>query len=138
MTTMTTDDAIASVSIDPRFCGPPASGNGGYVCGRTARFLEGPARVRLHVPPPLARPLSVHPAALGLELRDGDTRVASAVAAPLDLEPPPAPQFEDARAASRRSHDAAGRASRRTPRDERRRVAGRVNRRAAPFPPARA
>jgi hypothetical protein len=99
---MTTDAAIASISIDPRFCGPPASGNGGYVCGRVARFVEGPARVRLHVPPPLARPLSLHPSAQGLELRDGDTPVAIASPVTLDLEPPAVPDFERARSASRR------------------------------------
>ena len=45
------------VTIDPRFNGPPDSGHGGYVSGVVASFLEGPARVRLHRPPPLGRRL---------------------------------------------------------------------------------
>ena len=42
-----------SVIIPSRFNGPPDSGNGGYSCGVLAAFIDGPARVRLHVPPPL-------------------------------------------------------------------------------------
>ncbi len=49
----------ATLTIAKRFHGPPASGNGGYVCGRLARFIPGPAVVRLKAPPPLERPLTV-------------------------------------------------------------------------------
>lgn len=42
-----------------RFCGPPQSGNGGYVAGRLAAVLGGPARVRLRRPPPLEESLDV-------------------------------------------------------------------------------
>src|SRR5580692_6394852 len=45
--------------IAPRFCGPPGSGNGGYVCGRIAAYLCGPAQVTLRRPAPLATPLAV-------------------------------------------------------------------------------
>ena len=31
--------------IPPRFCGPPGSGNGGYVCGRIAAYADGPVTV---------------------------------------------------------------------------------------------
>ena len=31
-----------SLVISSRFCGPPGSGNGGYVCGRVAAYLDGP------------------------------------------------------------------------------------------------
>ena len=44
---------MAVVSIPSRFNGPPLSGNGGYSCGVLAAFIDGPAQVRLHVPPPL-------------------------------------------------------------------------------------
>jgi hypothetical protein len=28
--------------IDSRYCGPPRSGHGGYVCGRVADYVEVP------------------------------------------------------------------------------------------------
>ena len=44
----------SSVRIDPRFRGPPASGNGGYVTGLLARELGGfGCSVTLKAPPPL-------------------------------------------------------------------------------------
>jgi hypothetical protein len=48
-----------SFVIAPRFCGPPGSGNGGYVCGRIAAYLDGPVTVTLRRPAPLATPLAV-------------------------------------------------------------------------------
>jgi hypothetical protein len=45
--------------IPSRFCGPPGSGNGGYVCGRIAAYLDGPVTVTLRRPPPLATPMTV-------------------------------------------------------------------------------
>jgi hypothetical protein len=48
-----------SVVIDERYCGPPDSGNGGYVCGLVAGFLGEPAEVTLRRPPPIGRPLRV-------------------------------------------------------------------------------
>ena len=48
-----------AITIPRRFNGPPHSGNGGYVCGRLASYLDGPASVRLRVPPPLERELRV-------------------------------------------------------------------------------
>jgi hypothetical protein len=41
-----------SLSVARRFCGPPDSGNGGYVCGFFVGFVEG-AEVTLRLPPPL-------------------------------------------------------------------------------------
>lgn len=88
--------------IAARFCGPPDSGNGGYVAGRLAQHIDGPAVVRLHIPPPLNRDLSVIPTDDGVELRDGDTRVASALSGPVELPPPPAPSPKQAEAAASR------------------------------------
>ena len=34
---------MTSIIIDRRYCGPPNSGNGGYVCGRLARHIPGGA-----------------------------------------------------------------------------------------------
>ena len=45
--------------IASRFCGPPGSGNGGYVCGRIAAYIDGPVIVTLRRPPPLATPMAV-------------------------------------------------------------------------------
>ena len=41
------------LEIAERFCGPPNSGNGGYVCGLLAKHLTGTVTVRLKAPPPL-------------------------------------------------------------------------------------
>ena len=93
----------ATVSIPSRFNGPPGSGNGGYSCGVLARFIDGPARVRLHVPPPLDTPMTVKESAHGgVEMYDGDRLVGSAVPAPLELEVPPAPSPADAEDAASR------------------------------------
>lgn len=87
----------ATVSIAARFNGPPNSGNGGYCCGVLAAQVKGPARVRLHVPPPLDTPLSVSRHADGrVEMHDGEQLVGSAEPYPLDLEVPPAPTLAQA------------------------------------------
>ena len=79
-------------SIPARFNGPPDSGNGGYSCGVLAAFIDGPCRVRLHVPPPLDADLRVVEAGEGrLEMYDGDTLVGSAVPATETLQIPQPP-----------------------------------------------
>ena len=45
------------VQVHRRFCGPPTSGNGGYVAGLAAEWIEGPAQVDLLAPIPLEIPL---------------------------------------------------------------------------------
>jgi len=92
---------MSAFVIEPRYCGPPASGNGGYVCGRLSAFLPGSARVRLRVPPPLGTRLAVRPAAAGVELLHGDTVVAEARLQALELDVPGAPDFAAAEAAAR-------------------------------------
>jgi hypothetical protein len=68
---------MSSIVIDKRYCGPPNSGNGGYVCGRLARHIPGGAEVTLRAPPPLDRSLDVVATDDGSwELRDGATAVA--------------------------------------------------------------
>jgi len=90
-----------SVTFPGRFNGPPRSGNGGYVSGRLARYVAGPASVRLRLPPPLDRPLTVEAEGDEARLLDGDKLVAQARRAELDLVPPAPPSFADAEAASR-------------------------------------
>ena len=92
-----------TILIASRFNGPPDSGNGGYSCGLLAAFIDGPARVRLHRPPPLDRPLAVRrPEDGSVALFDGEDRVASAVKAELMLDVPPAPTPDEARDAATR------------------------------------
>jgi hypothetical protein len=92
-----------TIVIDRRFHGPSESGNGRYVCGRVAQFLEGTAAaVRLRVPPPLDTALEVRRSEAGVALFD-DALVAEARPAKVALEPLAPPSCEEAEAASRRS-----------------------------------
>lgn len=100
------------IVIPRRFCGPPESGNGGWVSGSLAGDVAtSPERaavtVRLASPPPLERPLTlegdhgVDPP--GIRLLDGDHLVASAACAPdIDGEVPGSVTWAQAAAAERR------------------------------------
>jgi len=69
---------LTEIIIDKRFCGPPNSGNGGYVCGRLAQLIPGAAEVTLRAPPPLDTPLATSATNDGTwELRDGAKIVAT-------------------------------------------------------------
>ena len=59
--------------ITQRFCGPPRSGNGGYVAGRIARHLPGSVAVRLTAPPPLGSRLRLTSSDEEARLFEGDT-----------------------------------------------------------------
>jgi hypothetical protein len=77
---------MTSIIIDKRYCGPPNSGNGGYVCGRLARYIPGDAEVTLCAPPPLGKSLDVVAMDDGpWELRDGATVVATGRPASVEL-----------------------------------------------------
>ena len=70
-----------SVSIGQQFNGPPKSGNGGYSCGVLAAFVEGPAKVRLFIPPPLEQAMTINQtASTCAEMYQGDTLVGRAEA----------------------------------------------------------
>jgi hypothetical protein len=72
-----------SIVIAPRFCGPPGSGNGGYVCGRLAAYLDGPVTVTLRRPPPLGTPMAVERDGQGsVRIHHGHTLIAEAIPAP--------------------------------------------------------
>jgi hypothetical protein len=91
-----------TLTIAARFCGPPATGNGGYIAGRLASYLSGPVEVTLRRPAPLDRTLAVECSEPGaIVLRDGAAVVAEARAAPLTLEPPAAPHLAAAEAAAK-------------------------------------
>lgn len=89
------DDPV--IRIDPRFRGPPESGNGGYSAGRLAEALGGSdVEVMLRLPPPLGRDLRIERDAEGARLLDGDSLIATAVPRPLDLDVPQPPDLEAA------------------------------------------
>jgi hypothetical protein len=91
-----------SITIDKRYCGPPNSGNGGYVCGRLARHIPGGAEVTLRTPPPLDTRLDVVATDDGLwELRDGALVVATGRPAGVELAQLEKAGFDEARAAER-------------------------------------
>jgi hypothetical protein len=94
--------APATLVIEPRYAGPPRSGNGGYTCGLVAGFLDGPAEVTLRLPPPLGRPLRVERRDGRVELLDGEALVAEAAPAEVELELPAPVSVADAEEAARR------------------------------------
>jgi len=75
--------AALALKIPARFCGPADSGNGGYSGGRVAAYIDGPATVTLHRPPPLEVTLAVdRDVDGGVRVRDGTALVAEAQLAP--------------------------------------------------------
>lgn len=85
------------IVVSEQFCGPPGSGNGGYVCGRLAQYIDGPATVRLMVPPPLNTPLDVVISEEGASLVHGETLIGRAWAGAPVVNVPDAPTLEAAR-----------------------------------------
>lgn len=91
---------MTEIIIDRRYCGPPNSGNGGYVCGRLARHIPGGAEVTLRAPPPLDTPLATIATDDGTwELRDGTRIVATGRAASVELARVETASLQEARAA---------------------------------------
>ena len=91
---------VETIRIDERFRGPPRSGNGGYVCGRTAARLPGTVAVRLKAPPPLDADLRLETGDAQARLLHGERPIAEARAATLELDAPPPPTLAQAQAAS--------------------------------------
>ena len=72
-----------SLVIPARFRGPPGSGNGGYVCGRIAAYVNGPVTVTLRRPPPLDTPMTVERDSAGsVRIHHGPALIAEATSAP--------------------------------------------------------
>ncbi len=96
---------MPSITIDPRFRGPPNSGNGGYVCGLLAGHIEGRgAEITLRAPPPLGRPLDIVPGADGaIDLRDGDRILATGRPAQFEAPDIPVASYAEAEDAVRRT-----------------------------------
>lgn len=71
------------------FCGPPGSGNGGYVCGRNAAYLDGPVTVTLRRPPPLVTPTAVEKDGdSSVRIHHGRSLIAEAASSPGSPAPP--------------------------------------------------
>ena len=71
------------LTIPSRFNGPAGVGNGGYVCGRIAAYVDGPATVTLRRPPPLDTPLEVERDDEGsVRVRHGRTLIGEAAPSP--------------------------------------------------------
>lgn len=88
-------------AISSRFCGPPDSGHGGYVCGRVAKHVPGVASVRLKSPPPLEAEIRIEASEGIAHLSHGTTIIAEGRPSGLDLTPPPSPSFREAEDASK-------------------------------------
>ena len=98
-----TDPAL---TIPPRFCGPAGSGNGGYVCGRIAAYLDGHVTVTLRRPPPLATPMAVERGGeSSVRIHHGRTLIAEATTSPGSppLEVPGPVSMAEARTAAGRA-----------------------------------
>ncbi|HMH90095.1 MAG TPA: hypothetical protein VK586_03320 [Streptosporangiaceae bacterium] len=89
-----------TVVIDPRFCGPPGTGNGGYVAGLLAARLGGAGEITLRRPPPVATALEiVAGAGQSVSLVHGPDLIAEGVAGGPDGPVPAAVALAEARAA---------------------------------------
>lgn len=96
---------MAKIVIAQQFCGPPNSGNGGYVCGVLAKDLEGPVTSVLRARVPLDVDLDIAVAAGAAVMTDaagGLIGRGDPAAAGLLPDPPAAPSVEAARAAGER------------------------------------
>ena len=84
-----------TITVQKRFCGPPESGNGGYVCGLLAKRFTGPVEVTLRAPPPLDHSMKIE-GDIRHELRvvDDGQLVAQARSADLELDIPELPEWE--------------------------------------------
>jgi hypothetical protein len=94
---------MKSVVIEKRFCGPPKSANGGYVCGLLAAHIDGDAEITLRAPPPLGQRLGVVAGEHGMELRKEETTLATGRRVRIDVPKIPIVDFSEAQDAARRS-----------------------------------
>jgi hypothetical protein len=92
---------LETITIPHRFCGPASSGNGGYVCGRIAHHIPGPATIRLLLPPPLETELQIKSFDNVIKLFHGSELIAEGRGAELDLAMPASPSIAEAKEASK-------------------------------------
>lgn len=92
------------IEISSRFAGPPAMGHGGYVAGLLATRTPGAVQVTLRRPTPLDLPVELTDDGEGRwTLREGDGNsdevIAQSEPSVLEIDVPPPPSVEQARAA---------------------------------------
>ena len=90
------------VQVHRRFRGPPASGNGGYVAGLVAEWVDGPAEVTLLAPIPLEVPLHRRRDDTEVTLFDATTEYVRAkpLNGPIQVDPPGPPTEDELEAAA--------------------------------------
>lgn len=95
---------VSTVVVPEHFVGPPGMGHGGYVAGLLARHLGGAVQVTLRRATPVGVELDVDVEDDGRVVlhHDGEL-IAEAESATLDLEVPPVPDVDAARAAEKGS-----------------------------------
>jgi hypothetical protein len=93
---------VAELRLEERFCGPPATANGGSAYGAIAELLGG-VEVTLRRLPPLGRPLRLRVGDDVAVVHDGDELVAEARPATVGLAVPGTAAPAEARAAAARS-----------------------------------
>jgi hypothetical protein len=91
------------IIIDHRFRGTPDSGNGGYVCGRVAHYIDGAAEITLRAPAPLDTRLDVVCQDQEVSVLQGENLVATGRSADIDFADIPTATFVMAEAASART-----------------------------------
>ena len=91
---------MAKIVIAQQFCGPPTSGNGGYVCGVLAQDIDGPATsvLRARVPLDVDLELASFDGAAVMTDADG-ALIGRGDSADLDLDVPAPPSLQAAQAA---------------------------------------
>jgi len=96
-------DNLGKITIARRFCGPPESGNGGYVAGLLGNFFDGPAEVTLRLPPPLEVEMNAVRTESGVVclMHEGEI-VAEAISTEFELDVPAPPSFAESEQASLR------------------------------------
>ena len=94
---------MTSIVIEKRFCGPPKSANGGYVCGLLAGHIDGTAEITLLAPPPLGQRLDVVANEHGVELRKDETTLATGRKVGFEVPEVPLVVLSEAEDAVRRS-----------------------------------
>ena len=91
-----------SVSIDSVYNGPVNCGNGGYISGLLAGFIEGDAEIRINAAFPVETSLQVKNTDQGIGVYLDDKLLGSARGIQLKLAIPTPPNFASATAASQR------------------------------------
>lgn len=89
------------LEISKRFCGPPNSGNGGYVCGLIDNHTDFVSEVTLRKPPPLEVALQLYGKPGESNLMNEEILVAVAKPGTVDVEIPDSVEWEEAKASSK-------------------------------------